>query len=197
MNYEEGRILNCKCAPYLEGEIVRRLNKEFPLTKIAAVNDGEAHARALLYPKRNVRLGAVHLAFGTSVSFGVINSKREIVRTCNGENWDIGDYMLRTREKPYEVWYKLGTDGLRELEDNLPDDPYYHFGLRAGGLLTNLAVIFRPRTIGISGGIISSHGGRILDGIRDEVRTPVHSEPIEFVMLDGEETVMEGLATLL
>jgi hypothetical protein len=69
--------------------------------------------------------------------------------------------------------------------------------LRAGGLLTNLSIIFRPRTIGLSGGIISSHGGRILDGIRDELKTPVHSEPIELVMLDGENTAMEGLTTLL
>ncbi len=197
VNYEEGRIMKSSCAPYLEGEIVRKLKREFPLARIAIVNDGEAHARALLYPERNVRLGAIHLAFGTSVSFGVINSRGQIIRTCNGENWDIGDYILRTREKPYEVYYKLGAQGLRELEENLGNDPYYHFGLRAGGLLTNLAVIFRPRSIGLSGGIISSHGNRILDGIKDEFRQPVYSEPIEFVLLDSQKTVMEGLTTLL
>ena len=197
VNSEEGKIISCANAKYLEGDTVRKLKREFPLAKITVVNDGEAHARALLYPKRNVKLGAIHLAFGTYVALGVINNRGKIVRTCNGENWDIGDYVLKTSEAPYEVWEKLGRDALEKLENKHSDDPYYHFGQRAGGLLNNLAVIFRPRTIGISGGIITSHGRRILDGIKSEVKTPVFSEPIEFVMLDGEKTVMEGLTTLL
>ncbi len=193
---EKGRFIKCKCAPYLEGDTVKKLSKEFPFTKISVVNDGEAHARALLVPGRDVRFGAIHLAFGTSVSFGVINDKGEIIRTCSGENWDIGDYLLRTREKPYEVWYKLGAEGLKELEENFSDDPYYHFGLRAGGLLTNLAVIFRPRTIGLSGGIISSQGKRIFAGIQDEFKAPVHSDKIRFALLEDPDTVMQGLTTL-
>lgn len=171
---DEGRIVSCKCAPYLEGEVVHRLKKEFPFTKIAVVNDGEAHARALLYPNRNVRFGAVHFALGTSVAFGVIDNNRKIVRTCNGENWDIGDYILKTREKPYEAWYKLGAVGLKELETNLSGDPYYHFGMRAAGLITNLAVVFRPSTIGLSGGIISSHGTQILRGIKKNSERPYY-----------------------
>ncbi|MCR5734802.1 MAG: hypothetical protein K6G22_09380 [Lachnospiraceae bacterium] len=193
---EKGRFIKCKCAPYLEGDTVKKLSKEFPFTKISVVNDGEAHARALLVPWRDVEFGAIHFAFGTSVSMGVINDKGKIIRSLSGENWDIGDYLLRTREKPYEVWYKLGSDGLRELEENYSDDPYYHFGLRAGGLLTNLAVIFRPRTIGLSGGIISSHGKRIFDGIQDEFKSPVHSDKIRFVLLEDPDTVMQGLTTL-
>ena len=204
INAEEGKVIQCRCAPFLEGDIVRRLNKEFPFAKIQIVNDGEAHARSLLLPENNVRFGAIHLALGTSVSFGVINEKKEIVKACNGENWDIGDYQLRTREAPYDVWYKLGTDGLSELENNdsLGGDAYRHYGLRLGGLLRNLAVIFRPRTIGLSGGIISSHGDEILNGVRQEWKdegfsAPVKSAGIEFKVLKRDTTVMEGLTTLL
>ncbi len=204
INAEEGKVTQCRCAPFMEGEIVRRLNKDFPLARIRIVNDGEAHARSLLLPENNVKFGAIHLALGTSVSFGVINEKKEIVRACNGENWDIGDYQLRTREAPYDVWYKLGTDGLSELENNnsLGGDAYRHYGLRLGGLLRNLTVIFRPRTIGLSGGIISSHGDEILDGVRQEWKdehfsAPVKSAEIEFKILNRDTTVMEGLTTLL
>ena len=198
VNADEGKIIRSRVAEALEGNIVRNLNSYFPFAKIAVVNDGEAHARALLYPGRNVRFGAIHLAFGTSVSFGVINEKKQIVRTCSGENWDLGDFELRTREAPYEVWYKLGSKGLQELEGNHKiDDPYVHFGWRLGNFLRNLAVIFRPRTIGLSGGIISSYKSSILKGVRDEFRDPVFSEKIDIVVLSGQSSVMEGLTTLL
>lgn len=204
VNYEKGRVEKCKCAPYLEGDIVCKLNKEFQSAEIAVVNDGEAHARALLYPGRNVKLGAIHLALGTSVSFAVINENGDMVRTCNGENWDIGDIQLRTREVPYEVWYKLGTDGLRELENNtdLNGNPYRHFGLRMGNLLRNLAVIFRPRTIGLSGGIMVSHCDEILAGIKQEWKdegfnAPVYSSSVEFEVIKSDSAAMEGLTTLL
>ncbi|MCR4739462.1 MAG: hypothetical protein K5886_04285 [Lachnospiraceae bacterium] len=193
---ENGRFIECRCAPYLEGDTVKMLNKEFPFAKVSVVNDGEAHTRALLVPGRDVRFGAIHLAFGTAVSFGVINEKGEIIRTCSGGNWDIGDYLLRTREAPYEVYRKLGAEGLRELEENFDGDPYRHFGLRVGGLLTNLAVIFRPRTIGLSGGIIASQGKRIFAGIQEEFKTPVSSDKIRFALLEDPDTVMQGLTTL-
>lgn len=196
-NPEEGQIISCKCAPYLEGYIVRKLKNDFPFCKVVVINDGEAHARALLSPKRNVKFGAIHLALGTSPAFGVINSKREIVRTCSGENWDIGDFQLRTKEKPYEVWYKLGADGLRDLEENLAGDAYYHYGMRLGALLKNLAVIFRPATIGLSGGIIISHSRAIMDGVRSEYQDPVRSRKVDFVIIDSQNAAMEGLTTLL
>ena len=197
VNSDEGRILHCKCAPGLEGEIVKKLKKEFPLTKIAIINDGEAHARALLNPARNIRFGAVHLAFGTSVSLGVINDKKQVIHACSGENWDIGDFELRTKEEPYEVWYKLGSKGLSDLEKNTDiSNPYYHYGCRMGSFLRNLAVIFRPRTIGLSGGIVSSHESDILRGVNEEFRKPVYSDKVDIVVLRGENSAMEGLTTL-
>lgn len=123
--------------------------------------------------------------------------KREIVRTCNGENWDIGDFHLQTRQAPYEVYKKLGAEGLSELERNLPEDPYRHYGARLGQFLKSLAIIFRPSTIGLSGGIITSHGDTILEGVKDEFEVPSCSKEIEFKVLKSKYTVMEGLTTLL
>lgn len=166
------------------------------------MNDGEAHARTLLLPEQDVRFGAIHLALGTSVSFGVINEKREIVRTCGGENWDIGDLRIRTREEPYEVWYKLGSLGLTELEHNgdIPD-PYLYYGNRLGNLLIDLSVIFRPRTIGLSGGIVYQHGDRIIEGVKEEwlaqkFERPVGGEPIDIVQIKRPESLFRALAAL-
>ena len=52
---ERGKILRCRCAEGLEGDICYELRKEFPRAAIHVINDGEAHARSLLYPGRNVR----------------------------------------------------------------------------------------------------------------------------------------------
>ena len=202
VNTEKGRILRSKCAPYLEGDIARRLRTAFPLARIAVMNDGEAHARTLLLPEQNARFGAIHLALGTSVSFGVINEKREIVRTCGGENWDIGDLRIRTTEAPYEVWYKLGSSGLTELERNRDiRDPYLYFGNRLGNMLIDLSTIFRPKTIGLSGGIISLYGDRIVEGIKEEWRAqgferPVGGEPVDIVQIKRPEALYLALAAM-
>ena len=198
---DAGRVRRCRCAPYLEGDTVRELSKAFPGAQIRLVNDGEAHARALLRPERKTRFGAIHLALGTSVAFGVIDEQRRIVRPCDGGNWDVGDCLLRTREAPYEAWYRLGSAGLKELEQS-DNDPYRRFGLRLGGFVRNLTVIFRPRTVGFSGGIVSAHGEEILRGVREELENerfdgPLLAQPPAFVLLKGENTAMEGLTTLL
>lgn len=193
---DKGKVIKSRCARYLEGDLVLRLQNYFPGRQVFLMNDGEAHARALLHRSRNVRFGAIHVAIGTSLAFGVIDHTKTVLRSCSGENWDVGDFELRTREKPYEVWYKLGSAGLKELEEKMGADAYLHFGWRLGSFLRNMAVIFRPKTIGLSGGIMASHAPQIMQGIREEFKEPVFSEKIDFVVLNSPLTAMEGLTTL-
>lgn len=191
-------ILNrCACASYLEGELVNRIKRDFVFSTVRVINDGEAHARSLLFPERNVKFGAIHLSLGTSVGFGVIDENKQIVRACNGGNWDIGNVLLRTSKAPYEVWEKLGSKALKDMVENSEDNPYVHYGWRLGGLLNNLAVIFRPRTIGLSGGILLSHEAEIIGGVKEEFRNPVYLEEVKIVSIPGDVAVMEGLTTLL
>ncbi len=192
-----GKVISCKNAPFLEGDLVKRLHEDFKFSKIKIVNDGEAHTRALLYPGRHIELGAIHFAFGTSVAFGVIDKDGHFIKTCCGDNWDIGDLQMITREtESKEVWYILGEKGLSNLEKK-SKDPYYHFGCRIGTLLTNMAVIFRPRTIGVSGGIVCNHKESVVRGIKDCYKDPVMSKPVKIEVLSSPLTVMEGLSTLL
>ena len=76
VNSDEGKVIMSRNASYLEGNLVRKLQRDFPGAKVNIVNDGEAHARSLLYHHNNVKFGAIHFAFGTSVAFGVINEKK-------------------------------------------------------------------------------------------------------------------------
>ncbi|MCR4646376.1 MAG: hypothetical protein K5695_13380 [Oscillospiraceae bacterium] len=196
VNAGEGSVLRSACYPFLEGELAAHAEKAFPRAKVRVVNDGEAHARSLLL-QPDVRFGAIHLAFGTSVAFGVINEKKEVIQTVRGENWDIGCILLNTRASEKDVWWALGSNGLAELENTPGVDPYLHFGCRMGTLLNQLAVIFRPYTIGISGGIITAHAREIEQGVREELREPPFSEKPEIRFLPGQDTVMQGLTTLL
>ena len=196
VNAEQGRVLRSNCYPYLEGDLTAQAKKAFPKARVRVVNDGEAHARALLL-QPDVRFGAIHLSLGTSVGFGVINEKKQIVHTLKGENWDIGDILLDTRAGQKDLWWALGSEGLTELENTLDGNPYEHFGFRMGTLLKQLAVIFRPRTIGLSGGIITNHAEDIERGIRHEFIEPPFTEKTEIRLLPGQDTVMQGLTTLL
>lgn len=197
---EKGYVRMCKNADFLEGELVKKLKSDFKFIKVSVVNDGEAHARALLCAGDRIQFGAIHLAFGTSVSFCVIDQNKKIVRPCNGENWDIGDMkMITSNEGGNDVWNALGGEyGLAELEKKVdPKDPYHHYGCRVGNLLSNLAVIFRPRTIGLSGGIISAHMSEIRSGIDECYENPPYMEKPQFAYFPNENSVMKGLTTLL
>lgn len=197
VNADTGRVIKSANASYLEGDLKGMLKVAFPYAKIRAVNDGEAHARSLLCQSPPVHLGAIHLALGTSLAFGVLNEKGEAVRTCSGENWDLGDIRLQTRAAMPEVYYALGSAGLRELEEKLGKGAYLQYGYRLGAFVTMLANIFRPRTVGFSGGIIVGHADEIRRGVEAELKAPVCSEKIMLRFLTEKETVMQGLTTLL
>ena len=201
---ENGVIRRSGCAEKLNGPIVRKLQSFFPRIPIHVINDGEAHARALLDPQhevlfgdRTVRFGAIHLAFGSAVSFGVINAKKQIVQSCDGGNWDIGDFQLEydSNRDWDKVYYKLGDKGYQALCDDGISDRDYEFGLRIGYFVRKLAVIFRPRTIGFSGGRFLENPAEIMRGVRETFADPVDSDSVGFTVL-AKNSAMEGLMTL-
>lgn len=192
----KGCVLRSANASYLEGDLAGDAKTALSVSKVRVVNDGEAHARTLLL-QDHVKFGAIHLALGTSVAFGVIGENGQVLQTASGENWDIGDMTMTTRSEHKEVWYLLGTHGLKELEDSGSENPYFHFGCRLGTLLTQLAVIFRPRTIGLSGGIVTAHAADLKRGILTDFHAPVCSEHPDIRLLTETNTVMLGLTTLL
>ena len=112
---DSGRVLLCRVAPWLEGDLAGAIADRMGLpAKVKVVNDGEAHALALL-KEPDVQFGACVVSLGTSVGFGVLDATGRVSRTLSGQNWDIGEMALRTSASNPHVWWALGQAGLDEL----------------------------------------------------------------------------------
>lgn len=193
---QKGVVKVCSVRPFMKGNIIEKLKKSFPFARCYVINDGEAHARALLSPERNVKFGAIHFSFGTSVSLGVIDEKGQIVRNLQGENWEVGHFRMMGEGINDMAWYHVGSTGLTKLEEEMGKDAYYYHGCNIGKFLTNFACVFCPRTIGLSGGVIENNESEIMRGIKDSYAAPKYHGKTEFVIITDSNPAMEGLTTL-
>ena len=200
---DSGCVSHVTAAPFLEGNLKEKLGIHFPDACIHIVNDGEAHALALLNIP-NVKLGAINLAIGTSVGFGVLNERGEPVKTVSGENWEINELSFRTRVPNLYAWimsrayvgWGLGENGIEQLKQAMGTKSYKHIGCRLGAFASQLAVIFRPRTIGFSGGYISRYWPKIEDAVRKEFQPPPFMNCPELIAQKDSESALVGLSFL-
>ena len=156
VNAKCGTVRRSWAASYLEGDLRSRLMNLFETKNVHIVNDGEAHALCMLrYP--DIQFGAICVSIGTSIGFGVIGQDRKPVRTLGGENWDLSNHTLKTRASDPHVYWALGSQGLDELKKVRGGDAYRYFGWRLGAFLSQLIILLRPQTIGLTGGIIHNH----------------------------------------
>ncbi len=197
VNSETGEVSKCRHAPWLNGNLRATLRRYFPGATIYIVNDGEAHALSLLADSRT-RLGAINVSIGSAVGFGMLDVHGRPVRSASGTSWDIGDFQINTRATNKSAWWAVGSEGLRELEnlyDGNQEKAFEHLGYRIGILLSQLAVIFRPNTIGLSGGIITKAWGVMERTIREEYENPVELYP-QLISSVFEEAAIAGLLKL-
>ncbi|MDR2445774.1 MAG: hypothetical protein LBD58_00555 [Treponema sp.] len=194
-------VIHAHNAPWLGGtpaEIFRRellLNDE----KIHLINDGEAHALALT-KRPNTKFGAIHLSIGSGVGFGVLDESGKVLRTLSGTNWEVGDFRLVTNAPDKEVWCLLGHAGFDEQIKRTDRDGGQYFGWRLGSFASQLALIFRPRTIGLSGGIVKHRWERVKGGFYDELHRRLghlgHILPMPEVVALDEYAALTGLSVL-
>jgi hypothetical protein len=220
VNAAQGTVRRSAVAPWLEGDLARRLKTLLKTENVAIVNDGEAHALCLLR-NPDIRFGAICLSFGTAVGFGIIGPDRKPVRTLSGENWDIGSILQQTRASiPYEqarnffsgnkpndakhllpIWWLLGSNGFEQLVRDMGSNASGHFGYRLGYFLSQLTILFRPRTIGLTGGIIRNHwDGDMKRNTIAELRQNIclHDVPdVEVIKLAASESALYGAAELI
>jgi predicted NBD/HSP70 family sugar kinase len=197
------KVIVCHSARWFEGNPAALIRRELALRedKMQIINDGEAHALALK-KRPNVRFGAIHLAVGSGIAFGVIGENGKIIRSLSGDNWEIGDIRLITRASEKAVWRLLGARGFKEQQERTDVDGYEYYGWRLANLASQLAIVFRPRTIGLSGGIIRHHWKRIKGGFRYELGkrldylSHVMPTPELVVLDDDEDAALTGLSTL-
>ena len=170
--------------------------------RVRIVHDGEAHVLALCR-NQNVNFGAINFALGTSVAFGALDAGGRVLRSLSGDCWEIGDFMLNTSAKNKFLWHALGTAGLDELSRWTDDDGLSKYGSRLGNFVVQMSKIFRPRTVGLSGGIIKHNWGRIQEGFYEEFNRikefkKVTPTPQVIVRDDIADTAaLIGLSTLI
>jgi hypothetical protein len=64
---------------------------------------------------------------------------------------------MQTRSEPPNVWWALGSKGLAELTEADSARGFGDFGYRLDNFLAQLAIIFHPMTIALTGDIIHAH----------------------------------------
>jgi predicted NBD/HSP70 family sugar kinase len=198
VNTKEGYIRLSRVAPWIEGYAEKYLKEKLHALKVVIVNDGEAHALAMLRDIR-IKYGAICLGIGTAVSFGVIDEQRNVLRTLSGENWDLGDLWLKSRAKDPYVWKALGSRGLQELIESMGESGYEHFGYRLGFFLSQLTHIFHPLTIALTGGIVQNYWEKMVLAVNKElsINIPDFLRTPKIVVLKEKESGLTGLIHLL
>ena len=190
---ESGYVSLNTVAPYLQGKLKENIESVFPHAEVFVVNDGEAHALALLNSQK-IELGAINFSLGTSVGFGALNEMGQVVRSLSGENWDVGDLQVDAQVSMPYAWYALGQNGLKELLRTYGDRGYEVYGSCLGRFASQLAVIFRPKTIGFSGGITVNNWSRIEKTVNNEFTEPVNSS-VRLIAQKDNEAALAGLST--
>jgi hypothetical protein len=105
--------------------------------------------------------------------------------------------MSASEEK---VWRLLGSAHLDELQQRTDIDGCEHFGRMLGGFTAQLSLIFRPRTIGLSGGVVRHYWERLEAGFYERLSEYLNNEgqplPMPAVIVpDVEEAALTGLST--
>ena len=171
-DYANEEVTRCCSYPFLVGKLRNRLASRFKC-RVRIVNDGDAHVLALKnsYKERHLDLGsAVNFALGTGVAFGILDQKGKLLHSCRGYNWEVGNWQCDSRAPNKDLWWALGSNGLSDLEDRLGRPQAYRtFGARLCYFLGhNFVPVFRPKVIGLSGGIVTGHISDIKAGFEDE-----------------------------
>lgn len=165
---DQGQVVWFRRGGWKKRPIIKNFKTRLPSTKIALLNDSEAHLiSALLEP--GIKHPVISISIGTAFGFSMTNEDGRLVKPRNNSNFDIGSIKIPTRATKKELWWALGSEGLSELQKSRNgDEGTKHFGYRLGTYLASLTIIFQPRTIVLSGGVIENHW--------EKIKTPINRE---------------------
>lgn len=215
-DYVNEKILTCYFYPFLVGRLKAKLKERFRCENVHIVNDGDAHVLALksIYEQNGLRLSsAINLSLGTSVGFGILDPNGNLLHTRHGHNWEVSNWRCDTRASNKMLYWALGSNGLQALEkQHGSPKAFIYYGERlchflghdlALNLNRNPASNFRPKTIGLSGGIVVAHYNDIEEGIRRECEKRGYCasggplDGVDIYLSTERDSVMRGLVGLL
>jgi len=117
---------------------------------------------------------------------------------------DIGSLYLKSRATDPHIWWALGSNGLNDCitSDGGEEKGCRHFGFRLGYLLSQLTVMFRPATVGLTGGIIHKYWRYMAESVRNELTTDIRNDSPNIsvpkvMVLKEAESALTGLINLL
>ena len=208
-DYVNEVAVSCWAYPFLIGNLRDKLKARFQCGNVCIVNDGDAHALALKSARKQKGLSpcsAINLSLGTAVGFGILDWKGDLLHTCRGHNWEVGWWQCDTRATHTQQYWALGSEGLKELENQHGKTPdcYIYYGQRLCHFFgRDLAPVFHPKIIGLSGGIVAAHFNEINEGIRRECEKQDYRasggslDGVDIYLSQEPDSVMKGLADLL
>lgn len=161
-----GEVKLFRVGGWIDKRLKHDFEGHFPNTEVAVVNDAEAHLMAHMgdYPHPHMCL-----ALGSALGFACTNENGDIVRPRRCVNFDLGEMTISTRAANKQVWWALGSLGLRELQDAMGRvEGAQHFGFRLGAFARSLCSVFRPRTLVFSGGVTESWWEEFSPSMREE-----------------------------
>lgn len=137
----------------------RKLQKElhdFLLKEVVVLNDAETHLLAHYNFNGHPQMC---IALGSSLGFATTDIRGKLFRAGDFANFEVGQIPLVTRAKNKQVWWALGSEGLKELQQDQGEiNGTKQFGYRLGNFLATLVTLYRPATIFLSGGITEKWG---------------------------------------
>jgi len=207
-DYVNEVVLGCGAYPFLKGNLKDKLVERFKCRNVHIVNDGDAHAlalKALLDHEGVSSESAINLSLGTAVGFGILDWRGNLLHSCHGHNWEVGNWRCDTRAGNNEQWWALGSQGLKSLEAECGGPKaYVIYGQRLCHFFgRDLVPVFHPKIIGLSGGIVAAHFQEIEEGIRKECVQNGYCEQgaplngVDVYLSLEKDSVMRGLACLL
>ena len=189
--------------PWMTGSVSAQIKMRLgEHVDVILINDGEAHVLSLLKNK-DVNFGAISISLGTAIGFGAIDKEGNIARPLTGNNWEIGHIVLPNSpftEFSYSAFsgYLLGMNGLTALKNSFGDDAYRIYGCYLGKFISDLCLIFRPKTVFLTGGIIRHNWNKIDKFITMELsKLQYYEGDVKIIVSDEFDSALSGLAELI
>jgi predicted NBD/HSP70 family sugar kinase len=203
VDYEKSVVLGSIFCPWIVGNLPKKLKALLGHnTKIILLNDGDAHALAMT-GRNDIVFGAISIALGSAIGFGVINDKGELLRTLSGNNWELGhciiaDSPLDDFDYSSKAGYLFGTNGLSALKAKFSKHAYENYAELLANFLLELTFVFQPKTIYFTGGIIKFEGDKFIPMVDDYLAKNCKfvSKP-KIIKTDDYDSALSGLAMLV
>lgn len=185
-------VARCYIANWQNKDLINELSTQYSAEAVL-LNDAEAHLMANVVRHTYPLMG---ISLGTSFGFAMTDSLGILYRSPKLHNFEIGGMVLKSSANNPQVWYALGSKGLKDLQEEKGEmRGARHFGYRLGAFLLQLNTLFAPAHIVISGGIAQTYADTLLEAIQQEfVASQQDTLPQVHISPYGRDTALWGMA---